>query len=80
VNAVSVKNGSPIMGRMTLGSGTYEFYNNYGSFNDYNPGISDGEGLDFKISRQYFWETSLDLDLENIWTFNETTMTVSLKH
>ena len=80
VNAVSVKNGSPIMGRQTVGSGTYEFYNNYASFNDYNLGISDGDDLDFKLSRRYFWETSLDLDLDKLWTLNETTMTVSLKH
>lgn len=80
VNAVSVKNGSPIMGRQTIGSGTYEFYNNYGSFNDYNMGISDGDDLDFKLSRRYFWDTSLDLNLENIWSLDETTKTVSLKH
>lgn len=80
VNAVSVKNGSPIMGRQTVGSGTFEYYNNYGSFNDYNPGVSDGDDLDFKISRRYFWETSLNLDLENIWNLNEAAMTVSLRH
>ncbi len=80
VEAVSVKNGSPIFGRMTVGTGSYEFYSNFGSFNDYNVGVSDGDDLDFKLSRRYFWETSLNLDLENIWTFNEASMSVSLNH
>ena len=79
VVAKSVKNGSPIFGPMTAGSGSYEFFNNYGNFSDYNPGVSDGDDLDFKISRRYFWETSLDLDLENIWILDEVSKTVLLK-
>ncbi len=80
VTAKSVKNGSPIFGRLTPGSGSYEFYNNFGNFADYNAGVSDGEELDFKIGRRFFWEISLDLDLENIWVLDEVAKRVTMKH
>lgn len=64
VKAVSVKNGSPIMGRQTLGLGIFTYYNNYGSFDDYNDGVSDAEGYDMKIYREYFWQTSMDLNAD----------------
>ncbi len=80
INAFSVKNGSPIMGRQTLGSGEFKYYNNYAPFADYNAGISDGEDYYDKLSRTYFWETSLKLDLEKTWTVDLTTGTAKLNY
>ena len=68
VGALSVKNGSPIMGRLTLGTGVNRFYNNYAPFADYNDGISDGEDYSFNLGNEYFWKTSLGLDIEKLWT------------
>ncbi len=69
--ATSVKNGSPIFGRLTLGTGIYTFMRNYGCFNDYNADVSDGEDFSYKVSTKYFWETTLKLDIEKQWTLSE---------
>ena len=44
------------------------FYNNYAPFADYNDGISDGEDYSFNLGNEYFWKTSLGLDIEKLWT------------
>lgn len=68
--AKSVKNGSPIFGRMTVGTGIYTFVRNYGCFNDYNAEVSDGEDFDYKITTNYFWETTMKLDIVKQWKYD----------
>jgi len=67
-DAFSVKNGSPIFGRLTLGSGTYAFASNAATFADYNEGVSDGENYTIKAGYDSFWDTTLGLDTEKLWT------------
>ena len=71
--AVAVKNGSPIMGRQTVGEGRFDYMANYGSFADYNSGVSDAEDFDWNTKRERFWSGDLRMDIVNLWTVDLTT-------
>ena len=71
--AVAVKNGSPIMGRQTVGLGVFDYMANYGSFADYNAGVSDSEDFEWNIKRDRFWTVNLRFDIENTWSVDLTT-------
>lgn len=79
IDVVSVKNGSPIIGRQTLGAGLNYYTGNYASFADYNSGVSDSEGFDVRIYRESFWKTVLKFDTENVWLIDLDEGTASLR-
>ena len=49
----------------------YTFMRNYGCFNDYNAEVSDGEDFSLKQTSEYFWKTTMKLELKKQWTFIE---------
>ena len=71
--AVAVKNGSPIMGRQTVGLGRFDYMANFGPFADYNAGVSDSEDYEWNVKRQNFWTVYLKLDIEKLWSVDLTT-------
>jgi hypothetical protein len=76
----SIKNGSPIFGRHTAGTGKEGYANNFARFTEYSDLVNvDTDGFDFIIKTKDFFVERLGLDLENIWIFDEETKTISLR-
>lgn len=82
VQTVGHKNASPITGRYTLptGDGSITYKNNYAPFADNNSNVmSDTSAFYDRLTSRVFYETLVQFDLENIWNFDETTGSITLR-
>ncbi len=83
IAASAAKNDSPVVGRVTKGIGTWFVSLCYGKFVDSQFTTEDFlDSYDYTLSiytTKAFFSARLALDLDNIWTFNEETSTISLK-
>lgn len=77
ISVMSHKNGSPIYGRYTKGEGTIMCFDNYANFAD-SQIPTDIEEFSRIITTSGFWGALVDI--ENVWIFNEETLTVSLRN
>lgn len=75
---MAAKNCSPVYGRYTAGGGSVTALVNYGSFADAAI-ITDSESFAEVVGTRAFWYASVSYDLDNIWEFDETTSTISLR-
>lgn len=77
-STMAVKNGSPIYGRYTTGLGEVTTLLNYGSFAD--AAIATDSELFFEnIITRGFWATSVQFDLDNVWSWDEEAKVVTLR-
>ena len=78
ISAMAAKNDSPIIGRVTKGQGSYFVSSNYARFND-SQFSNDYEEFEALFKNKDFFNNILALDLENVWIFDENTLTISLR-
>lgn len=73
---IAVKNGSPIIGRYTAGSGYYEFICNYATFADYNSVVGSIAG-DEDLTDENVYFNIIQFN-KNIWEYNELSKGIRL--
>lgn len=75
---MAAKNCSPIYGRYTVGVGRVNAMFNYAGFADTQI-ATDTELFYENIKRESFWSVTLGMDTENVWIFDATNQTISLR-